>query len=79
MSENKGGSEIPLVSNRAVVDFLIWHIDHPCKFDLPGGKTADMREFHLKEAKGFLPRIKDLKAKALLEKKINEFSKGEEK
>lgn len=46
-------------SDRDLVNRLIDHINQPCETKLPSGKTVNIRDFYIQEAKKILPTIVD--------------------
>ncbi len=60
-------------SDGDVADFLIKHIDNPCKFEIHLGHWVNVREDYLREAERFLPTMTDPVAKDRLQKKVDQY------
>ena len=56
-----------------VVDFLILHIDNPCKVELSSGEMAHIRHVYINEAKNYLSKMNNPWAKEMLENKIKQY------
>ncbi len=54
---------------------LAHHIDHPGKSDVEPEELEKRREFYLREAEIFLPKITNSLAKIFLESKIRQYKK----